>query len=48
MEQLFEAIFLPGAVYVRDLFLWQGVIILMYLKKNATSEQNIVKLGVLK
>lgn len=42
MKQLFEAIFLPSAVYVRDLFFWQGVVILMHLE-NSTSEQNIAK-----
>lgn len=42
VKQLFEAIFLPSAVYVRNLFLRQGIIILMHLK-NSTSEQNIAK-----
>lgn len=42
VKQLFEAIFFPSAVYVRDLFLWQGVVILMHLK-ILTREQNVAK-----
>lgn len=34
VKQLFDAIFFARAVYIGDLFFWQGVIILMHLKQT--------------